>query len=55
MRGWGGSAALAEGAKWTRLSQEVYKLEESKKEDLVLVGVETPEEAGRGAPGVRAA
>ena len=29
---------------------EVYKLEESEEEDTVLVGVGSPEEAGRTAP-----
>ena len=32
---------------------EVYKLVESKEEDTVLVGVESPEEAGRAAPSMR--
>ena len=33
---------------------KVYKLEESKEEVTVLVGVESPKKAGKGAPGVRA-
>ena len=32
---------------------EVYKLVESEEEVTVLVGVESPEEAGRAAPGVK--
>ena len=34
---------------------EVYQLEESQEEVTVLVGVESPENAGRVAPVVRAA
>ena len=34
---------------------EVYKMEESKEEDYVLIGVGSPEEAGREAPEMRAA
>ena len=35
-----------ERARWARLSCEVYKLEESKEEVAVLVGVRLLEEAG---------
>ena len=34
---------------------KVYKLEESEEEVTVLVGVESPKKAGKGAPEVRAA
>ena len=34
---------------------EVYKLEESDEEVTVLVGVESPKKAGKGAPEMRAA
>ena len=34
---------------------KVYKLEESEEGVTVLVGVESPKKAGRGAPEVRAA
>ena len=34
---------------------KVYKLEESEDEVIVLVGMGSPKEAGRQAPGVRAA
>ena len=34
---------------------KVYKMEESEEEDTLLVGVGSPEAAGRGAPGVKAA
>ena len=34
---------------------KVYKLEESDEKGTVLVGVESPKKAGKGAPEVRAA
>ena len=53
IRSWGDSAALAEETPNGPGSiVEVYNLEESEGEDTVLVGVGSPEKAGRTAPGV---